>query len=118
MATNCPDDIFVASLAVMGGRAEERTTACPCLAASVAALLARAASVPIDVTNAGSVASDREALLVDSNGSTATLPLIADTGGSTPNETSAQQERGGRTKGREGREGRQGKTGSGCRGVK
>ena len=31
MATNCPDTIFAASFAVIGGKADDRTTALSCL---------------------------------------------------------------------------------------
>ena len=86
IATNCPDVIFVASLAVIGGRAEERTTAEPGLTPAFGLL----PMLPDrEVTRPGNVAKDCMALMtcpagVLSRTVMTVTPDRADAGGSVP----------------------------------
>ena len=64
MSTNWPEIIFVASLAVIGGRADERTTALPCLLHELPELPVAAFRASAVVTRPGSVARDRATLAV------------------------------------------------------
>ena len=87
IATNCPDVIFVASLAVIGGRAEERTTAEPGLTTPAFGLLPM--SPDREVTSPGNVAKDCMALMTCPAGVLSRLDMTvtpdrADAGGSVP----------------------------------
>ena len=59
IATNCPKEILVASLAVIGGRAGERATASLCLTEALLPLQG-GADPALDVSSAGRVTNDRE----------------------------------------------------------
>ena len=94
MATNWPEVIFAASFAVIGGSAEERTTAWPCLAVLVPSPLVGASPL-IAVRRAGRVASDCVTPMAGCCWSRDTREAMSAAGGSTPSATSAEQ-RGGK----------------------